>query len=304
MKKSSPQNFLAVLIILLSYFSGSGQIQEGNQLIKFQDKNIHIYTKGLKERLDHQPIIIFESALGAPLENWKGLIEKLNDSLPVFAYDRAGIGKSDLADQEPTPEFTADRLHKILRQLSIPPPYILVGHSWGGAMISTYAVNYPGEVVGLVYIDTTDIVNRNENFIEAIKRASNGKVTTNVVQEKMSELFRQAPPGVTAELSVINKLSIDEQIDASKFTPSKQIPTAILNAGRYDPPPVDLGINTFDLKDFFDELVKLRIEKYSEQISGNPKGIFLQVNNLGHLMHVENPYLVAEIVEEIYSFSK
>ena len=305
MKKYLPlQNFITVLIILCSYLSSFSQVQEGNQLIKMDDKNIHIYTKGLNARFDNQPVIIFESALGTPLENWKGLIEKINDSLPIFAYDRAGIGKSDLVDQEPTPEFTANRLHEILKQLNIPPPYILVGHSWGGAMISAYAVNYPQEVVGLVYIDTTDIVNRNENFIEAIKRASNGKVTTNVIQEKMSEAFSQAPPGVAAEFNVINKFTVDSKVDASKFTPSKQIATAVLNAGRYDPPPVDLGINTFDLKDFFNELVQLRIEKYSEQINQNPNGILLHVNNLGHHMHAENPDLVANIVEEIYSLSQ
>lgn len=298
------QNCLVLFIFLGCYLSSFGQVQDGNQLIKFKDKNVHIFTKGLKERLNNEPIIIFESALGTPLENWNGLIKKMSDSLPIFAYDRAGIGKSDLVDQEPTPEFTTNRLHEILKQLKIQPPYILVGHSWGGEMISAYAVKYPEEVVGLVYVDATDIINRNENFIEAIKRASNGKETTNVIQEKMSEAFGQAPPGVAAEFKVVNQLTIDEQLDSSKFTPSKKIPTAILTSGRYDPPPVDLGISTFDPKDFYNELVKLRIEKYLEQINGNQKGIFLHANNLGHLMHAENPKLVANIVEEIYSLSK
>ena len=304
MKKLPPlQNFIAVLIILCSYLSSFSQVQDGNRLINFNDKNVHIFTKGVKQRVNNEPIIIFESALGTPLENWHGLIKKMNDSLPVFAYDRAGIGKSDLVDQEPTPEFTVNRLHEILNQLEITPPYILVGHSWGGEMISAYAVKYPEEVVGLVYVDATDIVNRNENFIEAIKRASNGKVTTNIIQEKMTEAFAQAPPGIAAEFKVVNKLTMDRQIDVSRFTPSTQIATAILNSGRYDPAPVNLGITAFDPKDFYHELVKLRIEKYSEQISENPKGIFLHVNNLGHLMHAENPGLVANIVEEIYSLS-
>jgi pimeloyl-ACP methyl ester carboxylesterase len=52
---------------------------------------------------------------------------------------------------------TADRiveeLHAMLEKASIPPPYVLVGHSFGGLTMPLFAVRFPGEVVGMVLID-------------------------------------------------------------------------------------------------------------------------------------------------------
>ncbi len=44
------------------------------------------------------------------------------------------------------------RLHALLEALGIPPPYILVGHSMGGAYIRLFTALYPREVAGLIFI--------------------------------------------------------------------------------------------------------------------------------------------------------
>ena len=40
--------------------------------------------------------------------------------------------------------------------LDVDPPYVLVGHSWGGPLILYYAGRYPHDVVGMVYLDPTE----------------------------------------------------------------------------------------------------------------------------------------------------
>lgn len=304
MKRSSLHVTVAIFIFLYCNLSGYSQSTKENQIIQFQGKKVHILTKNIDSRNENKPIVILESGLGSPIQNWNNLLEKLPDSIPIFAYERAGIGQSEITDMEPSPENTANRLHEILNMQKIEPPYILVGHSWGGVIINSYTVEYPDEVVGLVYIDESDIINMEKNNLEAIKRASDGKVSTNVLKEKMNDVFQQAPPGLAKEWKEIYKLTGQKEIDSLKFTPPKTIPTAILVAGKYSPPPVDLGIKTFDLKDYHKEIVKLRVEKFATKIMDNPNGIFLQLNNLGHYMHVENPELVSNIIEEIYDLSK
>ncbi|WP_228851785.1 alpha/beta fold hydrolase [Aegicerativicinus sediminis] len=295
--------FTTMCCAILSTFLCFAQPKEGSQIFNFNDKDVHIYTKGIQHRQPGQPVLIFESALGIPLENWYGLFDKMQDSLPVFAYDRAGIGKSEFTNNAPTPEFVASRLHNILKQLDISPPYVLVAHSWGGPLINSFAVQFPDDVAGMVFIDTSDIINRNETYLQAIKIASNGKVTTNVIQEKMNEAINRLPPSFKTEWEVVNNLTNDEKLDPNRFTPKIVVPTAILVGPRYDPAPVDLGVTEFDLKDFYSEAMKLTIMKKQEIVRGNPHGLFLVVNNIGHLMHAENPELIANIVEEIYRMS-
>jgi pimeloyl-ACP methyl ester carboxylesterase len=44
-------------------------------------------------------------------------------------------------------------LHKLLRATRVPPPYLLVGHSLGGACARRYAQRYPDEVAGVLFLD-------------------------------------------------------------------------------------------------------------------------------------------------------
>ena len=46
-------------------------------------------------------------------------------------------------------------LHDLLAAADVPGPYVLVGHSLGGAFDLLYARTYPDEVAGLVLVDST-----------------------------------------------------------------------------------------------------------------------------------------------------
>src|SRR5262249_32467555 len=71
----------------------------------------------------------------------------------VISYDRAGLGWSD----PPTAPLTMSRLVGDLRALlnaaEMPPPYILVGHSFGALIVRAYAARYPDHAAGLLLVD-------------------------------------------------------------------------------------------------------------------------------------------------------
>jgi len=50
----------------------------------------------------------------------------------------------------------ASELRSLLRASKVPPPYILVGHSLGGAIVQVFAHSYPKEIAGLVLVDPED----------------------------------------------------------------------------------------------------------------------------------------------------
>ena len=85
----------------------------------------------------------------------------------VCAYDRPGtIGvdiddpaqrsRSDPVPQPRAPEDAVADLHALLAAADVPGPYVLAGHSLGGAYVRLYAATYPDAVVGMVLVDATN----------------------------------------------------------------------------------------------------------------------------------------------------
>jgi pimeloyl-ACP methyl ester carboxylesterase len=73
----------------------------------------------------------------------------------VCAYDRAGLGWSDLSPSPQDTEQNTLALHTLLSSANVPPPYVLVGHSLGGLYTRRFAEMFPGEVAGMAFIEGT-----------------------------------------------------------------------------------------------------------------------------------------------------
>ena len=71
----------------------------------------------------------------------------------VIAYDRAGFGWSDPGPEPRDALQNVRELHSALAKAGIPVPYVLVGHSYGGAVARVFTAEYPDEVVGIVLVD-------------------------------------------------------------------------------------------------------------------------------------------------------
>lgn len=100
-----------------------------------------------------EPTVIFESGIGATNLNWRRVQESVAQFAGTVSYDRTGLGWSSPCRTARTPGNIAAELHEMLDRGGIRPPYVLVGHSFGGLVMRRYALAYPGEVAGLVLVD-------------------------------------------------------------------------------------------------------------------------------------------------------
>ena len=100
------------------------------------------------------PTVVLESGLGGTSAHWARITEAVGHDTRVCAYDRAGQGWSDDGNGPQDSIAIADDLHILLQRAGEVGPFVLVGHSAGGAYVMTYASRYPDEVAGMVLLDS------------------------------------------------------------------------------------------------------------------------------------------------------
>ena len=99
------------------------------------------------------PSVIFESGIGATSQNWARIQEAVSEFAHTVSYDRLGLGWSTPAVSERIPSKVVSELRAMLQAAGIAPPYLLVGHSFGGLVARYFAAEYPDEVVGVILVD-------------------------------------------------------------------------------------------------------------------------------------------------------
>ena len=97
--------------------------------------------------------VLFESGIAATNLNWLHIQQKVSRFASTASYDRSGLGWSSPCHTARTPSNIAEELHKMLSEAGIKPPYVLVGHSFGGLVMRKFALLYPQEVSSLILVD-------------------------------------------------------------------------------------------------------------------------------------------------------
>jgi len=100
------------------------------------------------------PAVVFQAGGGATLDEWRDVPARVAEatSATVIAYDRAGLGGSDVGPIDLTPEAELEQLDRMLDGLGI-HRIVLVGHSYGGLLSIVHAGRRPDLVAGLVLVD-------------------------------------------------------------------------------------------------------------------------------------------------------
>jgi pimeloyl-ACP methyl ester carboxylesterase len=109
-------------------------------------------------RGSNSPTIIAEAGYdSAGTDTWFDLLGPLSRVSRVCTYDRAGTGTSNTRPNgvRVTGMSEAEELHRLLQGAGIEPPYVVVGHSYGGFISRLFAARYPDETAGLVLVDSS-----------------------------------------------------------------------------------------------------------------------------------------------------
>jgi pimeloyl-ACP methyl ester carboxylesterase len=100
------------------------------------------------------PTVVLEAGFGGDSHNWDVVQPQLGRITRTCAYDRAGLGNSVALPGIHDARAEIADLARLLGHARLAPPYVLVGHSYGGLLARLYARAHPGEVRGMVLVDS------------------------------------------------------------------------------------------------------------------------------------------------------
>jgi pimeloyl-ACP methyl ester carboxylesterase len=141
---------LILIVALASCSKPAGDPKPPGKLIDIGGRRLHLYCTGQGE-----PTVILEAGAGGFSLEWALVQSEVARFARVVSYDRAGYAWSDPGPTPRTMQQIARELHDALARAEIKPPYVFVGHSYGGLVVRTFAELYPGDVVGMVLVDSS-----------------------------------------------------------------------------------------------------------------------------------------------------
>ena len=147
---------LSMLVFSSAFAAGKSTVivddpayTHAQQLVEIEPgRRLNLYCTG-----KGSPAVIFDSGVTGETVGWALVQPEIAKHTRACSYDRAGTGFSDPGTRTGTSANIVDDLHRLLKAAAIEPPYILVGHSYGGMNVRLYKDHYPSEVVGMVLVD-------------------------------------------------------------------------------------------------------------------------------------------------------
>ncbi|RAU81713.1 alpha/beta fold hydrolase [Pontibacter arcticus] len=227
--------------------------------------------------------VIFESGFGMDYKVWGNVASEIMKTNKVLLYSRAGTGKSEPNPKTQTLEQAVNSLATLLEKANAQPPYILVGHSYGGFIIRAYAAQNPGKVKGLVFVDPS-----HEKLMAALKKADPAKAAKDT--EAQNQMM---PAQFKAENDYINL--IFEKGALPDFGTLPAVPAVVLTSVQKREKP--------DL--FLHEPLGITIWRklHADLFAQFTDGAHYVTTRSGHNIHRTEPELVVQAIKQVITLA-
>lgn len=214
------------------------------------------------------PTVMMDAGLEHDHYGWGTVPGKVAEFTRVCTYDRAGLGESDSGPHPRTSQQIVKEFHALLKNANIPRPYILVGHSFGGANMRLYASQHPDTVVGLVLVDASQ-----EDEIARFAEIMAG--------DEKAEWLHHEGGG--------NKEGVDVIASAEEWRTARLAPTLLLTVLSAKPKDV--------YQDDIEMRLKHELQEKLARLVPTSKHIF--VENTSHFIQLDQPESVIQAVHEM-----
>lgn len=221
-----------------------------------------------------KPTVILEAGLGDFSESWLQIQEEVARFTSVLTYDRAKLGESDPAPTPRTCRDMVDDLSALLKNAGIVPPYVLVGHSFGGLIARLFASQYPNDVAGMVLVDASH-EDRTAGFEKVLSDELIARNRAYLLDPSRNDEF-------------VDRIPSEQQVrDARR---AFDFPLVILSRGLPDQPDAVWPSA---------ELQRVEQELHRDYLNLSPQSSLIVAENSGHEIHKDQPELVIGTIRKV-----
>ena len=227
-------------------------------------------------------VVLVSGTAAGPQETWNPIVDPLAAEATVVTYDRAGVGKSEIGNLPTHARQSAVDLRRLLEELNVPKPVLLVGHSYGVMVVKLFASLFPDVASGLVLMDGVPAT-----IVDA-QRA----ILTGADLERLEQMTSRASisPNPRTELDYI----FESREQELKMGPLPRVPVLVLIAGANRENGVPPGFSPEARRKMSQVGVDLQ-KKMATDLGGR----FIVFDDLGHNMHLEKPAPIILAIKEM-----
>ncbi|HEY7210898.1 MAG TPA: alpha/beta hydrolase [Bryobacteraceae bacterium] len=293
------------------------------RMLALGERRLHFCEQG-----SGSPVVVFEAGLAASSLSWSYVAPLVASFTRAVSYDRAGLGWSDDCALHTLDGLTED-LRSLLVAACIPPPYVLVGHSFGSLIVRAFAHRYPAETAGLVFVDPVSIA----GWANCSERDQKRILLGAMLSRRGARLARIGIVRLALAAAGLPNKRITQAIaraSAGKATPTlgrlagevQKLPAAAISVARAHwstPKPFRAMANYLECLPACAEAARgmplsenvpfivisaanatpEELAEREDWVAHSRLGRHFQVPGTGHWLHLERPDVVAEAVKEL-----
>lgn len=277
------------------------------------------------QKMGEGPItIVLDAGMACCSLDWALVQPEIAKFTQVISYDRAGYGWSDESPHPRTSQNIVDELHQLLQILNISPPYILVGHSFGGVNMRLYASRYPEKVFGIVLVDSAHEEHLHQmptwprSLFErwliqpeiATFGAAIGSMRLINYFMDVKKLIASLPSDIQEKYlalmcttkyvrTVAKEFSyFADSLQQIKEAPKKieNMPLSVISAGQR----LMSEERGYD-REFLEEITRVWRSLQKDLVSKSSKGKQIIADKSGHMISYQQPELIVEAVREMFN---